>query len=83
MVHDTTQGYTVKNEKNLYVYKWKDILRESLKSIYIGASPSGLVVKFGALHSGGSGSVSRCGPIPLSVGGHAVVGAHTQNEDDW
>ena len=46
------------------------------------ASPSGLVVKFGALHFGGLVWVPRWGPAPL-ISGHAVAVAHMQKEHDW
>ena len=46
------------------------------------ASPGGLVVKFGTLCFGTLGSVSGYGPTPL-IGGHTVVAAHIQKEEDW
>ena len=45
-------------------------------------SPSGLVVKFGALHFGGPGSVPGRRPTPL-ISGQAVAVTHIQKEEDW
>ena len=44
---------------------------------HLGASPSGLLVKFGMLRFGDLGLVLRHGPTPL-VSGH-VTGVHIQN----
>ena len=52
------------------------------KWLYLRASPGDLVVKFGMLHFGGSGSVPWHGPIPHIVSCHAVVVAHIQEEED-
>ena len=49
-----------------------------LKNSTVPGQPHGLVVKFGMLHFGSLGSVSRHGPTPL-VGGHAVAMTHIQN----
>ena len=62
------------------VHRWKVLLKNPRP----GASPSGLVVKFGTLCFGGPISVSRHGPTPLTCqwpgcGG----GSHTKKADNW
>ena len=53
-----------------------------LKKKTFWARPSGLVVKFGALHFGSPGSIPGHRPKPFACQWPWVV-AHIQKEEDW
>ena len=59
-------------KKMLYIFPFNNQKYNSWGQLH------GRMVKFGALHFGGPGSVPRHGPTPL-VHGHAVVVPHIQN----
>ena len=75
--------FSLGNNKNLLNLVQKSATRFQFKENFAikimntRVSPGGLVIKFGVLHLGGSGSVPGHRPTP-TASGHAVAAAHIQ-----